>query len=218
MPMEKLSRLAELLFKDVPLCDFARTVAELQSVLTRISGDAPQLTWDCDDVASFDMPGLRILLSHSESPYPGFATRLVVSVGPSPIAALPDRPPLAHADICARLVSRLKERCEPAEVRCSDIRGVVTAETIDQLFEGLSKQFERRGRPGIYTPDIGTEADAQAALRHLRQALHPYGPAADFPAAWTRVANNAVELAVAMAVLPSTALNFAASWYRATSR
>lgn len=218
MPMGKLSRLAELLFATAPLCDFARTVAELESVLTRICGTAPHLTWDCDDIASFDMPGVRILLSHSESPYPGFATRLVVSVGPSPLAPRPGQAPLVHAAICARLVSRLEERCSPAEIRYSNVRGVVTAETIDLLSEGRTPEDRRPERPGIFTPSIGTDEDGQIALRNLRAALHPYGPGADFPAAWTRVANNMVDLAAAMAILPATALQFASTWYRTANR
>lgn len=216
--LEHVSRVAELLFVEDPLWDFARTISDLEAALNRICGQQPRLQWDCDDVASFDMPGIRILLSQAESPYPGFAARLVVSVGPSPIAPLPDRGTMVHASVCVRLVNRLRERFFPDDLRWNDILGVVTAEDVDLLAEGLTRRETRQKRPEIFTPDIGTSADCDAALRSLRTALHPYSPRADLPAAWTRAANSAVDLAAAMAVLPATAMHFAANWYRMASR
>lgn len=222
MPKEQVSRVAEMLFHDEPLCDFARTVAEMETGLARICGQRPKLTWDCDDVASFDMPGVRILLSQSESPYPGFASRLVVSVGPSPIAALLDQGSMVHASICVRLVNRLKERCPPAELRWNDIKGVVTAEDVDLLAEGMAtreRKFEqKKKRPGIFTPHIGRAPDNQSALRDLRAALRRDIPETDMHASWNRVADSAYELAATMAILPASAMHFAASWYRMAVR
>lgn len=208
------SRIAEMLFEEVPLCDFSRTISELDTVLTRICGFRPQLTWDCDDVASFDMPGTRILLSFSESPYPEYAARLVISVGPSPIAPKDGQGLMVHAALCSRLVTRLKDRCEPEEIRWSDVAGVVTADEVDLLAEGLSQPQVSPRRPGIFTPGPAHDMPNIADLRALREALHPYGIGADFPAMGARLARQTVELAFTVALLPMTAVHFAAAIYR----
>jgi hypothetical protein len=210
------SRVAEMLFVEMPLCDFSRTISELDQLLTRISGHSPRLTWDCDDVASFDMPGTRILLSLSDSPYPGYAGRLVVSVGPSPMAPRAEHQLMVHTALCSRLVSRLKERCEPSALIWSDIKGVVGADEVDMLAEGISQPTSGPRRPGIFTPGQRTEGNEARQVKALREALHPYGPGVDFPAASSRLAQQAVDMAMAVAFLPFTAVHYAAAIYRAT--
>ena len=104
------SRVAELLFTELPLCDFARTISEIAALLTRICGDQCKISWDYDDVASFDMPGTRILLSYSDSPYQKFTARLVLSVGPSGVSPLAGQSVMVHTALCAKMVARLHHR------------------------------------------------------------------------------------------------------------
>lgn len=212
------SRVAEMLFVEMPLCDFSRTISELDQLLTRISGQAPRLTWDCDDVASFDMPGTRILLSLSESPYAGFAGRLVVSVGPSPIAPRPEHQLMVHTTLCSRLVSRLKERCEPSALIWSDIKGVVGADEVDMLAEGIACPKAIPRRPGFFTPGQRTDGDEARQMKALREALHPRGVRGSLRAVSGRVSQQAVNMAMVMAILPLTAAQLAAAIYRATAQ
>lgn len=214
MAQIETSRVAEMLFLEVPLCDFSRTISDLDTVITRISGAAPRLTWDCDDVASFDMPGTRILLSLSDSPYPGYNSRLVISVGPSPIALQEGQGLMVHAALCSRLVSRLKERCAPEDIRWSDVSGIVTADEVDLLAEGMTCPDESPRRPGIFNPAASYPRRNPAELRNLREALHPYGIGADLPATTARFARHTIELALIAAILPMTAVHFAAALYR----
>lgn len=212
MTQVQISRVAELLFSEMPLCDFSRTISELNAVLTRISGTAPQLTWDCEDVASFDMPGTRILLSFSESPYADFAARLVVSVGPSPIAETEGQGAMVHSAMCSRLVARLKDRCEPQDVRWSNVAGIVTADEVDLLANGLASPEVCPRRPGIFSPGASYPMPSAGELDALRAALHPKGFASLFSAGLNR---QALQVAVTVALLPMTAVQLAAALARA---
>lgn len=216
--MPQMSRVAELLFLDAPLGDFARMVGELELVLQRHSDEKPRLSWDCDDVASFDLPGLRILLSQSESPYPGYAHRMVVSVGPSRTAAPQDQVPMVYASICAKLTTRLKHRLRPDELRWSEISGVVTAEDVDTLATGLTEREALRRRPGIFTPRIGGSPEAEPALDAVRAALCPQRSAPGQPRGWGKAVNHLMSLAAVTALFPVAVLHYAASFYRIALR
>lgn len=215
MTQVETSRVAEMLFQDMPLCDFSRTISELNTVLTRICGHAPRLNWDCDDIASFDMPGTRILLSFSESPYAGFAARLVISVGPSPLAKIEGQGAMVHTALCSRLVNRLKERCEPQDIRWSDVRGIVTADEVDLLADGLANDMAEpdlcKRRPGIFSPGASYPMPSAEELSALRAALHPKGLGSLFSTGLNR---HAVQVAVTVALLPMTAVQLAAMLVR----
>lgn len=211
----QISRVAELLFIETPICDFARTITDLDALLTRICGDECKLTWDCDDVASFDMPGTRILLNFSDSPYATYEARMVLSVGPSDIPARPGLSPITHEALCNRLVARLQSRCEPTDLRWHDIAGVVTADDVDQI---ATASPPARPRVSIFghRPNAPRKTAAMPSeLAGLRTALHPYGLRADLPAASSRLAHQTVELAASLATIPFAAAHFAATLYRA---
>ena len=60
--------IAQLLYLEVQAFDFARIVAELETVLTRVPGDPARaepvrIIWDSDDLVTFDMAETRILLA-----------------------------------------------------------------------------------------------------------------------------------------------------------
>ena len=80
-----LSVIAELTFIEEPPINFARLVADLDSVLARLHAKNRQLIWDCEDVAIFDMPGTRIALAYNDGPRASIAATLTLSVGPSPV-------------------------------------------------------------------------------------------------------------------------------------
>lgn len=202
------SRVAELLFAQAPVCDFTRTIAELDGVLSRICQGRCTLTWDCDDVASFDMPGTRILLCFGDSPYPGYACRLVVSVGPSGLAVLPDQTLLAHEALCDRIVARMQSRCAAADLRWHSIKGIVSADEVDLLAQEVKSP---RPRTSIFNHQPGGEPPE---LQALRKAMHPYGLHEGLPAVAQRVAQNTAELAATLASLPQSAAQYAADLYR----
>lgn len=202
------SRVAELLFAQAPVCDFTRTIGELDGILSRIYQGRCKLTWDCDDVASFDMPGTRILLSFGDSPYPGFACRLVVSVGPSGLAVPEDQSLIVHAAVCSRIVTRMQARCVAAELRWHDVRGVVTADEVDRLAQQARAP---KPRTNIFNHQPGGQA---TELQALRKAMHPYSLHGGLPGVARRMAQNTAGLTAGLASLPQSAAQYAADLYR----
>ncbi|GLS87362.1 hypothetical protein GCM10010873_23360 [Cypionkella aquatica] len=145
----QFSTIAELLFLKTPSLNFARLVADLDVVLARFHDRDRELTWDCEDLASFDMPGTRIVLATAENPRPGVAASLTLSVGPSHLPprlnAAPKRrhPPVRHEAMCSKLVERVQARLNPDAVYWHEWAHPVTAEVIDSLAYAKPKSSQR---------------------------------------------------------------------------
>ena len=148
-PDIQFSTIAELLFLQSPNLNFARLVADLDAVLARFHDRDRQLTWDCEDMASFDMPGTRIVLATAERPRSGVAVSLTLSVGPSHLPprlnAAPRRrhPAVRHEALCSRLVERVQARLNPDAVFWHECDHPVTAEVIDSLAYAQPKSSQR---------------------------------------------------------------------------
>ena len=148
-PDIQFSTIAELLFLQAPNLNFARLVADLDAVLARFHDKDRQLTWDCEDLASFDMPGTRIVLATAERPRPGVAASLTLSVGPSHLPprlnAAPRRrhPAVRHEALCSRLVERVQVRLNPDAVFWHECDHPVTSEVIDSLAYAQPKSSQR---------------------------------------------------------------------------
>ena len=195
----QFSTIAELLFLQSPNLNFARLVADLDAVLVRFHDKDRQLAWDCEDLASFDMPGTRIVLAMAEHPRPGVAASLTLAVGPSHLPprlnAAPKRrhPAVRHEALCSRLVERVQARLKPDAVFWHECDHPVTAEVIDSLAYAQPKSSQRadpdhpifgllddgnidavyqRGfQPSNDRPDIPLPRDPE--LSRLRMALYP---------------------------------------------
>lgn len=137
-----LSTIAQLLFPTEQSIDFARTVAELEGVLSRLQSQDVQIAWDCDDFVCFDIPGTRIQLAWSEVDRRGYKACLSVSVGPGQRASKG-----FHEDMCSRLVDRIQTRFDPVAVLWCQADGVIGAEVIDELLDALPHL-------GVLLPDI----------------------------------------------------------------
>ena len=198
-PDIQFSTIAELLFLQSPNLNFARLVADLDAVLARFHDKDRQLTWDCEDMASFDMPGTRIVLATSDAPRPGIAASLTLSVGPSHLPprlnAHPQRrhAPVRHEALCSKLIERVQARLNPDAVYGHEWAHPVTAEVIDSLAYAQPKSSQRadpdhpiftlldegnvdavyqRGfQPSNDRPDIPRPRDPE--LSRLRLALYP---------------------------------------------
>ena len=229
-PDIQFSTIAELLFLQSPNLNFARLVADLDAVLARFHDKERQLTWDCEDLASFDMPGTRIVLATAENPRPGVAASLTLSVGPSHLPprlnAAPKRrhPAVRHEALCSRLVERVQARLNPAAVFWHECDHPVTAEVIDSLAYAKLKSSQRTdpdhkifapldegnlddvGAPGFQpsndSPDIPLPRDPE--LSRLRAALYPVE---DMPAPYLvspqmRLAAHTMNATLIMVALP----------------
>lgn len=153
--------------------NFARLVGDLDQVLRRFSACPVDLTWDCEDVAVFDMPGTRILLGWNEGIGLDRVSCLTISVGPSPLAAVAGQFP-AHDTMCVQLAERVQRRIPHEAVLWHHMPGVVTSETLDELVDAL---------PRLTTPNVGEmlndEAAGIKAVPALYEADDLAEPAAD---------------------------------------
>lgn len=198
-PEEQFSTIAELLFLNAPNLNFARLVSDLDTVLARFRDLDRHLTWDYEDIASFDMPGTRIVLATSDAPRPGVALALTLSVGPSHMpprlnaAPMRQEQPVRHEALCSRLVERVRARLNPDAVLWHECTGLVTAEVLDALAyskPGVSQRkdpdhpifhsvdeanidalYAHGFAPSNDGPDIPVPRDPE--LARLRLALYP---------------------------------------------
>ena len=137
MTYASLSTIAQLVCCPETPVNFARMVGDLDSVLSRFGDAQRQLSWDCEDVAIFDLPGTRIMLGWADQTGRGNSC-LSVAVGPSPVPARPGARD-GHDALCVRLVERVQSRLEPRAVVWHQVEGVADAETIDTLIEALPR-------------------------------------------------------------------------------
>ncbi|MEO5613313.1 MAG: hypothetical protein ABIR04_00085 [Cypionkella sp.] len=198
-PEIQFSTIAELLFLQDPKLNFARLVADLDAVLARFHDKDRELTWDCEDLASFDMPGTRIVLATADAPRPGIAASLTLSVGPSHLPPRLNAHPLRrhaavrHEALCSKLVERVQARLNPDAVYWHEWAHPVTSEVIDSLAYAQPKSSQRaepdhpiftlldegcrdEGTTGGFhpsndRPDLPLPRDAE--LSRLRLALYP---------------------------------------------
>lgn len=153
MPDAGLSTIAQLLCHDTPAANFARLVGDLEEAVSRLKPMPCKLSWDCDDVATFDLPGMRILLAWSEHPGGNLAGVLTVSVGPSPEMPARGKVPDPQA-LCRKLVARVRERITTTEVLWRQIDCAMDAGWVDLLVEAL---------PGLEHTNTFRHAPAQDA-------------------------------------------------------
>jgi hypothetical protein len=131
------STLAQLLFTASPAMNFAHVVGELDQVLSRYPAERRALSWDCDDVAIFDLDGSRIVLGYSNHLRGPHVACLTVSVGHGPRQAAPA--PLAErrAALCRKITDRLTSRYPVDSIAWHETESPVTPDLIDSMIEKL---------------------------------------------------------------------------------
>jgi len=136
MSSAALSTIAQLVCSADTHVNFARLVSDLDTVLQRFGDTRPQLKWDCDDVAIFDLPGTRILLGWCDDFRSDRTGCLTLAVGPSPLPANSGAR-VSNDAICLRLVERVQDRLAPRAVVWHQVPGVTSAEVVDELIAAL---------------------------------------------------------------------------------
>lgn len=195
------STIAQLLFASETAINFAKIVAELQSVLARQNPDGVETAWDHDDLVIFDVAECRILLSWNEVSGNGFSECLCVSVGPSEIpGSLPVEDQLEL--LCSRLVERIQNRFNPVAVIWRQVEGSVDADLIDTLIErlpGLSPVLLPIGPllDSIMTEDrlrSGTVQEKATSYRRPESASIKPKPAPTDPSPGVSVASSSLRV------------------------
>lgn len=136
MTTHSLSTIAQLLCQNDQPPNFARLVGDLDAVLERIQNLSRKISWDCEDVATFDLPGTRILLAWTDHPGQGLSGILTLSVGPSPMPGPGSMPP-DHNALCSRLAERIQARVSALAILWHQIDCQMTPEWVDRLVDTL---------------------------------------------------------------------------------
>ena len=136
MSTSQFGTIAQLVFADKQPLNFARVVGDLHTILSRFRGSELTFQWDCEDIAFFDLPDIRIALGWDDQPGKGYSACLTVSVGP-----LPQIPPLpgsdGHEEMCSRLVERLHGRFPATAILWHQSEEQLTGDLIDRMVETL---------------------------------------------------------------------------------
>lgn len=195
MTAPAVSTIAQLLYQNDHTLDFARIVAELETVLSRLQGEEVQIDWDCDDLITFEFAQTRIVLSCTDFGRTGRETCLTVSCGPAGMA------PGAgdHRVLCCRLVQRISTRFVPTQVVWSEASGPVNADLIDLLVEGLPAQPVRLPPVESILDKVVQSDRIKAKPRPKPHALHMFNLKAAAPEvkptkAWDKPANDNPDL------------------------
>ncbi|MBE0553949.1 MAG: hypothetical protein IH625_09685 [Rhodobacteraceae bacterium] len=184
MSSAALSTIAQLVCSADTHVNFARLVSDLDTVLQRFGDTRPQLKWDCDDVAIFDLPGTRILLGWCDDFRSDRTGCLTLAVGPSPLPANSGAR-VSNDAICLRLVERVQDRLAPRAVVWHQVPGVTSAETVDGLIAALpGRTAQAAGEAEAPVAEAAPEAPAEAVVEDAPVAEAPVAEVpADAPAA-----------------------------------
>lgn len=131
--------IAQLLFAEVLPVNILRLVADIDAILVRLGAGNRRLIWDCDTIAVFDLPGLRIAIAWTNGRNNGFATCLTLSVGPSPDMADTGQNGIRHHALSSRLVERLRKRGQPIAILWHQAEGPVTPDMLEDMLDRLPK-------------------------------------------------------------------------------
>ncbi|WP_156790703.1 hypothetical protein [Rhodobacter ferrooxidans] len=211
------STIAQLLYAEHPIPNFARIVGELDSALERCPAQARSLVWDCEDTAVFELDAMRIVLAHADNPGCGYLCCLTLSVGPARPEA--DAPALAQRldGLCRLLVERIVTRYPAEMVLWHDKPGVVTPDALDALLQAVPSRRHLGGKAALRTaavlalpmvvandlPDLPRRQSAE--LQRVREALYPMLPepvAVARPSTQMRLATHAVNSTLIIVALP----------------
>lgn len=182
MTNTSVSTIAALLFAEETTVNFARLVGDLDAVLGRFSRVPHHLTWDCDDVAIFDLPGTRIVLGWSDAEAGDGLASLILSAGPSPVAVVAGAR-LANDALCLRLVERVQTRLDPCAVLWQSREGLIDAEVIDDIATHLPSRADLAQAAELAKAPQTAMAEADPAEASAPATSEPEAPRAETVAA-----------------------------------
>ncbi|MDZ4095508.1 MAG: hypothetical protein U1D35_11465 [Paracoccaceae bacterium] len=176
------STIAQILFADFSELSFAHVVGELDKSLNGASGQDHSLTWDCDDIAIFDMTGTRIVLSLADLTRIPNSTRayracLTISVGSAP--GLHTITPLSrrHEGLCSVIADRVRSFYTAEAILWQELPHCMTPELIDALVDDLPRPANQNAGPHVEVthpvPQARTAAPIQVMPQDAAPPRHP---------------------------------------------
>lgn len=190
MPNDSFGQICELSYhSEIGPC-LPRLVRELHVRLMAMGVRNFTMTWDCDDIAYFEVSGQRILLAYAERPRADIASKILISVGPTVGAPAHNPNRLSHAALCRRIVRSLDQRHPSDQRQMRSYLGVLTPERVDDILYSTAALTPKTAEPVDFVSKTYTSRDAMAARsdqartsivrideKALRAAIIPTGPA-----------------------------------------
>ncbi len=172
MSIHNQTTIAQLLCVEELSVNFAKMVGDFDAVLDRRHFAMRKTSWDSDEVVTFDLPGMRVLLGLSECPTKQTAGILTISVGASPYPIEPGQNDVSAIidpnALCKRLVARAQKLVQATDVLWHQIDCVMDADWVDWLTDALAaKMTDDRGIAGIDLPSNERFARRQRASRQM---------------------------------------------------
>lgn len=146
MQLTSGTTIAQFLFDHDPALDLPRLVGELDTALQKSGAGQRRITWDCDDLAFIDVDDARFALGYADAASGMDRRSLMVSVGPPP-GLDGDFDTGRHASLCQSIAARLRDRFEPEHTVWHSVKGPVTTDLIDDLFDRLPEFDATPKRP-----------------------------------------------------------------------
>ena len=137
-----ISTIAQLLFSQRTILNFASLVADMDQSLPNTPGQSHSLTWDHEDIAMFDHQGSRITVAYADD-LPGlFPACLTVSVGFNGVAHPEAGFAKRQKPLARMIVDRISSRYPPDAIYWHKSAEVVTSTLVDELIEALPARPE----------------------------------------------------------------------------
>jgi hypothetical protein len=134
------SLVTQLLYRQVPDLDFEQVMSDLSHAFATGNGPEPIVSWDCDDMAVFDVASMRLIIGSSDNlPGPHRAC-ITVAVGPSPLGASKDLSTTAQLALCDAVTNHLRAECPSDDHRSFSIDQRLTPDLVNHLVGALCLQ------------------------------------------------------------------------------
>lgn len=171
-----VSSISQLLCSESLPVTFAHLIREVDALLEQFSASAFKISWNSDQVATFDQPGTRVLLGWTEHPGHGLCGVLTLSVGPSPVLGKPVMRP-DHEALAAHLTALMQSRLAAEDCLTHRMACVMTADWVDLLIDALPLPSDT----STHTAVLGGLGLLDVTFASIEPRLMPFMPSTHRP-------------------------------------
>lgn len=137
----QLGTTALVVYADAQTLSFARLVGECHEALAEQHGNSLTFEWECEDIAFFDVPGMRIALGWSDRPGRGYSRCVTISVGQLPTVST-RLAAVKYAKSCSRMVEWLHRRHPALAIQWHQSEEPLSSDLMERLIEELPPLME----------------------------------------------------------------------------
>lgn len=130
--------ITQLLYRSTPPLNFAHLVGGLGSICTQLGVADPKVTWDCDDIATLDLVGGRLMIGFSDALAGPFSACITVASSETDLADSAAAPPAGVAMLCEGILLKLEQSFPSDERRNPSLDSDLTPDLIDQLTDAMN--------------------------------------------------------------------------------